>query len=121
MLFGARRVDTLALIEPLRLEYGVDVLENFWLLMFVSLGALCFTVFVAGMFALVRWLWLRSDTPNRMMIVALLLAASASNSLGRKSTLLLILVACVMSNSAQAPARRVVFSIGGFRSAMSGP
>ena len=120
LLFGARRVDTLALIEPLRLAYGVDVLENFWLLMFVSLGAFCFSVFVAAMLALVRWLWRRSDTPGRMMVVALLLAASASNSLGRKSTLLLILVACVMANTTRTPARGQVFSIGRLRSALSG-
>jgi hypothetical protein len=119
-LFGARRVDTLALIEPLRLQYGVDVLENFWLLMFVSLGALCFPLFVLAMLALARWLWLRSDAPGRMMVAALMLAASASNSLGRKSTLLVILVACVMSNTTHSSARRQVFSPGGFRSALSG-
>jgi hypothetical protein len=117
-LFGARRNDTLALIEPLRLEYGIDVLENFWLLMFVSLGALCFPVFAVGMLALVRSLWRRSDARGRMMVVALLLAASASNSLGRKSTLLVLLVACVMANGTRVLATRRLFLAGRLRSAM---
>jgi hypothetical protein len=120
ILFGSSRTDTLALIEPLRLEYGIDVLENFWLLMFVSLGALCFPVFVVGMLALVRSLWRHSDMPGRMMVTALLLAASASNSLGRKSTLLVLLVACVMANGARSLATRRLFSTGVFRSALSG-
>jgi hypothetical protein len=119
-LFGSRRTDTLALIEPLRLEYGIDVLENFWLLMFVSLGALCFPVFAAGMVAFVRSLWRRSDATGRMMVAALLLAASASNSLGRKSTLLVLLVACVMTNGAPALTTRKLFSTRGFRSAILG-
>jgi len=118
-LFGTLRADTVALIEPLRLEYGIDVLENFWLLMFVSLGALCFPVFVVGMLALVRSLWRRSDAPGRMMVVALLLAASASNSLGRKSTLLVLLVACVMAGGTRKPQRRQLYSIGRYRPALS--
>jgi hypothetical protein len=117
-VFGARRTDILALIEPLRLEYGVDVLENFWLLMFISLGALCFPVFVVGMLALVRSLWRRSDMAGRMMVVTLLLAASASNSLGRKSNLLVLLVACVIANSTRAPATKRLFSAGEFGSAL---
>jgi hypothetical protein len=120
LLFGTRRADTVALIKPLRLEFGIDVLENFWLLMFVSLGALCFPVFAIGMLALVRSLWRRSDGPGRMMAVALLLAASASNSLGRKSTLLVLLVACVMANGTRASPTRPFFSNAGFRSALSG-
>jgi len=38
LMFGCRRTDLLALIEPLRLTYGVDVIENFWLLHFATLG-----------------------------------------------------------------------------------
>jgi hypothetical protein len=119
-LFGVRRTVTLTLVEPLRLKYGIDVLENFWLLMFVSLGALCFPVFAVGMLALVRSLWRRSDARGRMMVVALLLATSTSNSLGRKSTLLVLLVACVMANGTRVLATRRLFLPGRFRSALAG-
>jgi hypothetical protein len=118
LVFGCRRADLVAMIEPLRLQSGVDVLENFWLLMFVSLGALCFPVFMVGMLALVRSLWRRSDAPGRMMIAALLVAASASNSLGRKSTLLVLLVACVMASGTRVSrSHRGVLAVE-FRSAL---
>jgi hypothetical protein len=98
ILFGCPRAELLAQIEPLRLAYGVDVLENFWLLMAATLGLLCFPVFVLAVLGLARFLWRRSGTPVHCMIISMLLAASASNSLGRKSTLLVILVACVMAS-----------------------
>jgi hypothetical protein len=105
LLFGCERSELLALIEPLRLTGGVGALENFWLVMLTTLGALCFPIFVAALLGLLVWLWRLSDCQGRMMIVTLILAASASNSLGRKSTLLISLVACVVS--ARRPAHAV--------------
>lgn len=96
LLFGCRRADLLSIYEPLRLSYGVGVLENFWLLMFVCLGALCFPAFLLGMFGLLRFLWRRTTSAGRLMIVATMLIASASNSLGRKSTLLVTVTACAL-------------------------
>ena len=52
IIFGCRRADLIALVEPMRLSAGVEVLENFWLVMFVSLGILCFPIFVFSMFSL---------------------------------------------------------------------
>lgn len=98
IMFGCRRADLIALIEPLRLAYGVDVIENFWLLMFATLGALGFPVFLASLSALLRWLWLRATLDGRVMLVGLMLVASTSNSLGRKSTLLVMLAGCVLAN-----------------------
>ena len=100
LLFGCRRADLLALIEPLRLSSRVAVIENFWLFTFVALGALCFLVFALSVAALINWLWRRSEHSGRVMIVLFMLVASASNSLGRKSTLLMTLVACVMASGA---------------------
>ena len=99
LMFGCRRIDLLALIEPLRLAYGVDVIENFWLLLFAALGVLGFAVFVTGMFGLVTWLWQRVDGEGRLMLISMLIAASASNSLGRKSALLVILVASLLARA----------------------
>jgi hypothetical protein len=97
LTFGCRRDDLLALVEKLRLTYHVGVIENFWLGMFATLGALCFPFFLAGIFALIAWLWRIGDRNGRAMVLSLFLAASASNSLGRKSVLLLALVACVIA------------------------
>ena len=98
LVFGARRMDLLALIEPLRLQYGADVIENFWLLMFCTLGALCFPVFVIGLLSLVRFMLRSANAYTRVMILSVMLAASCSNSLGRKSTLLVTLVGCVAAS-----------------------
>jgi hypothetical protein len=99
LMFGCRRADLLAFIEPLRLAYGVDVIENFWVLQFAALGAFGFGVFVAGMAGLVAWLWQRCNADGRIVLVSTLLVASTSNSLGRKSTLLVMLVACLIARA----------------------
>jgi O-antigen ligase len=99
ILLGTARADLIARIEPLRLGYSVDVLENFWLLMFVCLGALCFVPFCAGLAGLAHFLWRRSGSRGRMIVLALFLAASGSNSLGRKSPLLVMLVACTLATA----------------------
>ncbi len=95
MLFGTRREDLLALLTPLRLGTGVEVIENFWLLMFVGLGALGFPLFVAGLAALLIWGWRRTRLQGRLLILGVMLVASTSNSLGRKSTILVCLVATI--------------------------
>jgi hypothetical protein len=97
IIFGCPRQELIALVEPLRLGYGVDVIENFWLLMFATLGTLCFPVFVLGLFALLKWLWTRADHEGRIMVISFILVTSTSNSLGRKSTLLVMLVGSVLA------------------------
>jgi hypothetical protein len=100
LIFGTRRDDFLALIEPLRLTYRVGVIENFWLVFLVTLGIACFPFFLLSLAFLLRWLWRQSDATGQIMIFFLLTAASCSNSLGRKSMLLVLLVSCVMATKA---------------------
>ena len=95
LAFGIRRVELIALIEPLRLQYGMNVIENFWLLMLCTLGLLCFPVFVVGFLQLLSYLMRSGGLHGRLMVICVLFAASCSNSLGRKSTLLVTLVGCV--------------------------
>jgi hypothetical protein len=97
LMFGCQRDDLVALIEPLRLAYGVDVIENFWLLHFAALGLFGFAAFAAGMTGLMAWLWQRSNTDGRVVLLSFIFVTSTSNSLGRKSTLLVILVACLLA------------------------
>jgi hypothetical protein len=106
ILFGTSRVDMTALLEPMRLAYGVDAIENFWLVMFVILGALGFIVFVLGMAALLYWLWHRTDAGGRVMTICLVFAASSSNSLGHKSPLLVMLVGAVLARRHSTPLPR---------------
>lgn len=97
ILFGTGRIEMTALLEPMRLAYGVDAIENFWLVMFLILGALGFPAFILGMAALLHWLWRCTDAAGRAMTICLLLAASSSNSLGHKSPLLVMLVGAVLA------------------------
>jgi hypothetical protein len=110
ILLGCRRADLLRLVEPLRLGYGVNAIEDFWLLIFATLGALCFPVFLIGMAALASGLWRAGDTRGRLMVVTLLVVASTSNSLGRKSILLMVLVACVAASGRGWAVARTDFS-----------
>jgi hypothetical protein len=97
LIFGAARQDVLALLEKLRLAYGVPVIENFWLLMFLSLGLLGFPIFLVGLACVLAWCARQGGGRGLPMVLAVLAAASTSNSLGRKSTLLLVLVAAASS------------------------
>ncbi len=93
LLFGTPREDLLRALNALRLGSGVEVIENFWLLMFVSLGVLGFPLFLAGFGGLLTWCWRRTGPQGRALMLGALVVASASNSLGRKSTVLVCLVA----------------------------
>ncbi len=96
LLFGTPREALLADLNALRLATGVEVIENFWLLMAVSLGAIGFPLFLAGLGALCAWCWQRTDLQGRALLIGTLLVASSSNSLGRKSTVLVCLVAALV-------------------------
>ena len=93
LLFGTPREALLGLLNRLRLGPGVEVIENFWLLMFVSLGAIGFPAFLVALAAVCRWSWQRTAPAGRALLLGALVVASSSNSLGRKSTVLVCLVA----------------------------
>jgi hypothetical protein len=105
LLFGARREELIAVLTPLWLTDGVEVIENFWLLMFVNLGAPGFLVFIVGFGALLLHFWEQSTMRGQILLISTILAASTSNSLGRKSTLLVILVAAMTNFSKLAATR----------------
>jgi hypothetical protein len=108
------------MLNRLWLDYGVEVIENFWLLMFVSLGFAGFLIFLVGFFSLLCWCWARSGLRGRVLLVAVVAVASTSNSLGRKSTLLVGLVAAISCVCTHPPVgwRRVRTSVRhGLRSA----
>ena len=105
VLFGISRGDLLALLVPLRLGTGVEVIENFWLLMFVSLGLSGFPIFLGAFLSLIVWCWRRSQLQGRALLLGVLLVASTSNSIGRKSTILVCLVSAIASMPSRPRAR----------------
>ncbi len=105
-LFGTRREDLLALLVSLRLATGVEVIENFWLLMFVSLGLCGFPFFFTALSTLFGWCWQRSLLQGRLLLLSVLLVTSTSNSIGRKSTILVCMVAAIVCMPVRCTGRR---------------
>ena len=95
--FGIPRQNLIALLETTRLAYGVPTIENFWLLLFVSLGLFGFPFFVGGLTALLAFCSKQGDSRASVMVLATLAVASTSTSLGHKSPLLIILVAAAFA------------------------
>jgi hypothetical protein len=106
LLFGCRRDDMIALLKPMELAFGVDAIENFWLVMFIMLGALGFAAFVPGIASLFWWLWHRGNRNTHVMLTCFIIATSSSNSLGHKSPLLVMLVAAVIARTPTTTRRR---------------
>jgi len=72
---------------------NVDI-ENFWLLMFLNLGAMGFLVFLLALGMLLVYLGRSTNHPlGWLMLLAAVIIDSTSNSLGRKSIDLYMLVA----------------------------
>ncbi len=94
-LLGSPIAETPSLIYRIGLETALTDIENFWLLAFVNLGVVGFLPFMAAIFCLIGHLWRVAAPFGRVAVAALLVTASSSNSLGRKSNVLLVLVACV--------------------------
>nr|WP_294507747.1 VpsF family polysaccharide biosynthesis protein [uncultured Rhodopila sp.] len=73
-------------------------IENFWLLMFLNLGAIGFAVYVVALGLLILHLGRTAKHPlGWMLLLATIVIASTSNSLGRKSTDLFFATACIVA------------------------
>ncbi len=96
LLFGISTDRQHLLLHQLGLDFPISVIESLWLLLLTDLGAIGFAVFVAGFACLLVWCWRHSNGAGRMMLVGVLLVASTSSSLGRKSNVLTILVPAVL-------------------------
>jgi polysaccharide biosynthesis protein VpsF len=74
-------------------------IEDFWLASFVSLGTVGFAFFLAGMLPFLAWLWRVGMFWGRCMLATFLVVASTSNTLSRKSDLLVLLVAGILAST----------------------
>lgn len=99
LLFGVQEEQLRVLVFWLGLDHEFIDIENPWLLAFLKLGAVGFMLFLAGLVPFLAWLWRRARGWGRVVLVCGLVAASASNSLGRKSNLLFLLTAFVLAST----------------------
>jgi MFS family permease len=90
-------------------------IENFWLLMFLNLGAIGFSVFLVALALFLIHLGRTTAHPlGWMLLFASILIDSSSNSLGRKSVDLFFMTACMIAMTGfaaaapvRAPRRRI--------------
>jgi hypothetical protein len=106
-------------VEQLCHQIGLEVpfadIENFWLATFVTLGLVGFTYFLIGFLPFVLHLWRMAAFHGRVLLATVLLVASTSNSLARKSNVLVVLTAAVVASTGFArdgAARRAARSPG---------
>ncbi|MBV9785943.1 MAG: VpsF family polysaccharide biosynthesis protein, partial [Acidisphaera sp.] len=92
VLFGMDYAGIGQLVAQLGLRFEITDIENFWLLMFLHVGAVGYGLFLAGFLALLMGQWRRAPLAGRLMLLAVLAVASSSNSLARKSAILTILI-----------------------------
>lgn len=92
-LLGTPIGDFPGMIYKIGFTWPFTGIESFVLFALLDLGLFGFAIWGAGLFCFLRHLWRRSGGAGRMAIVALMLTASTSNSLGRKCNILFVLVA----------------------------
>ncbi len=105
-------------IYQLGLTYPFHIVENFWLVTLLNLGAVGFLVYVTGLMAFLIQLWRLAPVAGRVLIVTTILVASTSNSLSRKSNVLFVMTAAVVATTGFVASRRASQSLG--RAAPSG-
>lgn len=98
-LFGVAPEDLVEHMFQIGLSGPFTDIENFWLLGFVNLGAIGFSVFVVALLLFLFHLGGRAPPLGRVLIASTILIASTSNSLGRKGSVLCMLVACLVATS----------------------
>ncbi len=91
------------LVDELCHQLGLNVpfsdIENFWLATFVTLGMVGFFYFLLGFLPFVLHLWRVAPFHGRVLLATGLLVASTSNSLARKSNVLVVLTAAVLAST----------------------
>jgi hypothetical protein len=105
-------------LEVMKYQIGLGSattdIENFWLLMFLNLGGIGFAIYVTALGLFIVHLGRTANNPlGWMLLISMIIIASTSNSLGRKSTDLFYATACIMAmtgypKTASAPAKKPV-------------
>jgi len=108
IILGTSHADVIRHLQAIQLENGGMVVENFWIMMLITLGMCGFSLFLAGFWMLNRWLWRFTTARGKVILVALLLILSTNNSLARKSSILTItaFVVCARPIYVRAPRRQ---------------
>jgi hypothetical protein len=106
MLIGVSPAEIADLIWRLGLTGPGESIENFWLVMFLQLGAIGFVPFMVAMGCALAWLWKSSRGAVRLAVLMFFVAASSNNSLASKSvSFTMLFIAVATTRKAQARPR----------------
>lgn len=98
VLFGVTPDRLMVLKYQIGLAAETTDIENFWLLMLLNLGVIGFCVLLLALGVYLAHLGRRSGSAaGWLMIVAVIVIDSSSNSLGRKTADLVFLTACMLA------------------------
>jgi hypothetical protein len=90
MLFGVAPRNLPLLLNSIGIQEHGESIENFWLGMYLQLGAVGFVPFAVAMASAFLWLWTSSGSELRLSTLLFFLTASTSNSLTSKTICLVI-------------------------------
>lgn len=96
-LFGMSEDTLVGKALQLGLKFPFSDVENPWLLAFLNLGLIGFLLYITGFMALLLTLWRDTGFYGKILLIDVMFVSSTSNSLGRKSNILFILVACIFA------------------------
>lgn len=85
IMFGMSPDAIETVIFRLGLNYPIETIESFWLLMLMQFGAVGLVPFIGGGLAGAAYLWNRTDTLGRLALLLFLAVASSNNSLAAKT------------------------------------
>ncbi|MHB1304575.1 MAG: VpsF family polysaccharide biosynthesis protein [Acidiphilium sp.] len=105
LMFGVSVRVLTQFIHQIGFLYPFEEVENFWLLAFLSYGLIGFAIYLLGFFSFLIHLWRRSPPLGRLMLVTLIMVASTSDSLGRKSNILFVLSGVLIATTGYADRR----------------
>lgn len=83
--FGMAPAAIETVIFRLGLNYPLETIENFWVLMLMQFGAVGLALFVIGMLAGSLFVWRRTDALGRLALILFVAVASSNNSLAAKN------------------------------------
>jgi hypothetical protein len=100
LLFGVPLDRVTILKAQIGLAAADTDIENPWLLLFLNLGAIGFVIFLAALLLFFSHLLRNAPPAGWLLLIAMVVIDSTSNSLGRKTDDLCYLAACMIAVSA---------------------
>jgi len=105
LLFGMSNVAWEDIKLQAAINWGLVEVENFWIVVLAWLGAVVFSIYIAGLFSFVWSFWRRGGLATRLATILLIIVCSSNNSLAKKDKTLTAFAAFTITAAATVSAR----------------